>query len=165
MSLGAAAPVDDVRWIISARGQLLRIPLGYRARYTFGARAAFELGGRTFEFEVEKLDSRTELHLNGAPLWVGKEITGTVLDLSQRRIIGRAYSKRGTHVGESSPARLWREILAYCELPDRHHGNALDLCGLTHPRVIEVLDPHCKGCACCSCVVRTHDCGWSSTYG
>lgn len=48
MSLGAAAPVDDIRWIISARGQLLRIPLGYRARYTFGARAAFELGGRTF---------------------------------------------------------------------------------------------------------------------
>ena len=140
MSLGAgAAPTEDDRWIISVRGEQLRIPLGYRARYTFGARTTAELGGRTFEFEIQKLDSRAELHYNGSPLWVGREITTTVLDLAKKRIIGRACSKSGMLVGPSSPALLWRSIMKYCDLPDHRQAKALDLCGLTHPRVIEVL--------------------------
>ena len=63
MAVGApAAPSEDSRWIISTRGQELRTPLGFRSRYTFGARAAAELGGRTFEIEIKKLNCEKELH-------------------------------------------------------------------------------------------------------
>ena len=120
---------------------MLRTPLGFRSRYTFGARAAAELGGRTFEIEIKKLNCEKELLIDGSPLWVGREITGTVLDLSERSIVGRACSKGGMHVGGSSPALLWRAIMEYCRLPNHRStlGKALDLCGLTHPKVLELL--------------------------
>ena len=96
MSVGAqAASSEDSRWIILTRGQELRTPLGFRARYTFSSRAAAELGGRTFEIEIKKLNCEKELHIDGSPLWVGREITGIVLDLSERRIVVRVCSKCG----------------------------------------------------------------------
>ena len=137
MCLGSAVPDDD-RWTLTARGHELQLRLGYCARYTFGARGAAGLGGRTFEIDIGKLDSVTELHLHGGPLWVAREIMGTVNDLSQRRIVGRASAKSGVHVGDSSPAQLWRAIMTYCEMP-KSKPHALDLCGLTHPKVVELM--------------------------
>ena len=141
MSLGTAAPEHDDRWVVSAHGQQLQLRHGYRARYTFSARYSAELGGRTFEFEIGTLDSAAELLHDGGPLWRAKEITGTVNDLisAQRIIIGRGQTRRGQHTGPSSPALLLRAIMAHVDLPGQRTCNALDLCGLTHPKVMEVL--------------------------
>ena len=139
MSIGTVAPEGDARWVMLSHGKHLQLRHGYRARYTFGARSLAELGGRTFEFYIELLRSATELLHDGSPLWVGKEITGTVRDLSSQRIIGRSHAKNGLLVGPSSPALLWRAILEYVELPGKHHSDALDLCGLTHPKVMELM--------------------------
>ena len=139
MDLGTACPTDDNRWTFIVRGEQKQLRLGYRARYTFGVRAAASLGGRTFEVEVCKLNSVSELLIDGSPLWVAREVTGTVNDLSQRRIVGRACAKSGVHVGGSTPALLWRAIMTYCELPNQRVTKAMDFCGLTHPKVMELM--------------------------
>ena len=109
----------DPRWVVEAEGKLLRLRPGLRGRYTFGARVA-NLGGRTFEWEIKTLSSPAEVAHDGSPLWVGREITGTIADLGQKDVIGRAVGKgSGRATGPSTPALLWRAIEVHCGIENR----------------------------------------------
>ena len=93
-------------------GLVLRLRLGLRGRITFGARVT-GLGGRTFEWEIERLHAPLEPEVHNGPLWVARELTGTVNDLNAERIIGRAVGRgTGRYVGASCPARMWRAVEA-----------------------------------------------------
>ena len=138
----------DPRWMLNVKGTPLRLRPGLRARYTFGVRSS-ALGGRTFEWWIETLVSDAELNHNGGPLWVAREVTGkAAIHVSAvharsdvgARIIGRAVAAAsGTFTGPSTPALLWRAIERRCELPVLSVRAELVLCGLTHPKVQQLL--------------------------
>lgn len=145
MDSGLKRNAPDQRWIINAAGEQLVLRKGMRARYTFGARVS-ELGGRTFEWWVETLESEVELAYNGGPLWVAREVTAKAAacaifaraDLTGR-IIGRAVGRAGNVTGPSTPHLMWRAVERYCGLDKRKFQFELVVCGLTHPKVQELL--------------------------
>ena len=115
MALGTTPAATDTRWAFPCpargddpRNRLLRVRFGLRARITFGV-GVRGLGGRTFEWEVQKIDDELEFAHDGGPLWVGWELTGTVQGLLKEPIIGRKLGKgSGRHTGPSSPALILR---------------------------------------------------------
>ena len=135
----------DNRWVLNAEGHALQLRLSFRARYTFGARVTV-VGGRTFEWWIETLNSH-ELAHNGGPLFVGREVTSKTECLSavhaksdaSGRILGRAVGASGSATGHSSPALLWAAVATHFELPKSTLKAPLTICGLTHPKLLELL--------------------------
>ena len=130
------SPVDDPRWQLKVGGSTLFLRNGLRGFRTVGARSA--LGGRTFEFFLESLNSASEPAVHGGPLWVAREFTGSVNDLASQRIIGRARGTDGKLTGWSSPQLLWNAISDAYQVGTRFNG--LIHCGLTHPALQDALD-------------------------
>ena len=131
--------VADVRWKMSrpGGGAPLFLRDGLRGQRAFAARQGSTMGGRSFEFWVEPLDARHDPAHHGGPVWVARELTGT-LNLGQR-IIGR-WSQPGSavHLGPSSPALLVTAISRHCGIGARINGMAFT--GLIHKSVQELLD-------------------------
>ena len=144
MSIGTAVPSSDA-WSFpcpargsTEEGQHLRLRLGFEGRITFGA-GVQGLGGRTIQWEIQRLKSPLELGVHDGPCWVAKELTGTVNDLMTLPIIGRAVAKggNGQHVGRSTPALMWRAVETKFSAPRQ---DALGCCGLTHAKVQATLE-------------------------
>ena len=138
MSLGV--PVIDPRWQIDrpGGGAALHLRDGLRGRRAFAARRGSSMGGRSFEWWVEQLDARHDPAQHGSPLWVARELNGTLATLGQR-IIGRWKNpSTGLHGGPSSPALLAEAIAAHCTSEVRING--LVFTGLLHPLIRELLD-------------------------
>jgi len=96
------------------------------------------MGGRTFEWWIESLDARHDQSHHGAPLWVARELTGSISSLGQS-IIGRwKHPETGAYAGPSSPALLGAAIARHCNVDVRVRGLALT--GLIHESVQELLD-------------------------
>lgn len=146
MAIGAAVAKDDEAWAFPcpSRGgddedTFLRLRIGLRGRITFGPQVR-GLGGRTIEWEIERLHSPIEIGSDSTPLWVAWEVTGIVQDLlKQRRIIGRAIARGGTghNTGRSTPWLMWRAVEAKF---GASKVDALACCGLTHPKVQALLE-------------------------
>jgi len=132
-------PVADVRWQMDrpGGGRSLHLRDGLRGRRSLCARRGSVLGGRVFEWWLEPINSRQDLAHHGAPLWVARELNGSISSLGQR-IIGRFPSASGGHVGPSSPFLLATAIARHCNIDVRIQGLALT--GLIHPAVQELLD-------------------------
>jgi hypothetical protein len=130
-------PVADVRWQIARPGPPLYLRDGLRGRRSLAARRGSTLGGRIFEWWVETINSRQDLAHHGGPLWVARELNGSISCLGQR-IIGRFPTASGGHVGPSSPFLLATAIARHCGVEVRIQG--LVLTGLIHPAVQELLD-------------------------
>ena len=144
MSIGTAIPSNGA-WSFpcpargsTEEGQQLRLRLGFAGRITFGA-GVRGLGGRTIQWEIQRLESPLEFGVHDGPCWVAKELTGTVNDLMALPIIGRAVAKggNGQHVGRSTPALMWRAVEAKFSAPRQ---DALMCCGLTHAKVQATLE-------------------------
>ena len=138
ISLGAA--VADVRWKMERPGGTdpLYLRDGLRGRRSFPARYGSVMGGRTFEWWIESLDARHDQSHHGAPLWVARELTGSISSLGQS-IIGRwKHPETGAYAGPSSPALLGAAIARHCNVDVRVRGLALT--GLIHESVQELLD-------------------------
>ena len=140
MALGQ--PVErDLRWIVDAPGSdgasMLRLRDGLRGRRTFKARAGSSMGGRTFEWWVERLEDRRDPTYHGGPLWVARELTGTMATLGER-IVGRALvASGGGQAGKSTAALLCRAIERHCEGAKQ---KAVAFTGLIHPSVQMLLE-------------------------
>ena len=144
MSIGTAIPSSEA-WSFpcpargsTEEGQHLRLRLGFAGRITFGA-GVRGLGGRTIQWEIQRLKSPLEFGVHDGPCWVAKELTGTVNDLMALPIIGRAVAKggNGQHVGRSTPALMWRAVEVKFSAPRQ---DALKCCGLTHAKVQATLE-------------------------
>jgi hypothetical protein len=138
MNLGVA--VADPRWQISrpGGGAPLHLRDGLRGQRAFAARQGSSMGGRRFEWWIELLDARHDHVHHGSPLWVARELTGTLTTLGHC-IIGRWKNPAtGRHGGPSSPALLASAVAQHCAAGVRING--LVFTGLLHPSIQELLD-------------------------
>ena len=139
IDLGAA--VSDARWKMDRPGggtSPIFLRDGLRGRRAFRARRGSTMGGRNFEWWIEPLDSRHDQSHHGGPVWIARELTGTLASLGQR-IVGRyAHPESGVHAGPSSPALLVKAIVRHCGLTLCTNG--LVFTGLLHKSVQELLD-------------------------
>jgi hypothetical protein len=83
------------------------------------------------------IDARHDLEHHGGPLWVARELNGSISCLGQR-IVGRLRSASGVHVGPSSHFVLATAIARHCSVGVRIQGLAFT--GFIHPAVQELLD-------------------------
>ena len=136
LDLGEREAVEgDPRWQMpcprSDGGQTLSLRVGFRGRRTVSRGA---LGGRTFEFWVERLCAPLEPGLDGAPLWVGRELKTVGRLVAQGpRVVGRLAGQ------PSTPAALWTGLARACGSQTRV-SNPFAWCGLLHPSVQGLLD-------------------------
>ena len=137
--INLGVPVADARWQVDrpGGGHCLRLRDGLRGRRSFAARRGSAMGGRAFEWWVEPIDSRHDLAHHGGPVWVARELDGSISSIGQR-IIGRFCSATGVHSGPSTPALLVKAVAQHCNVNTRHSGPAF--VGLVHPSVQELLD-------------------------
>ena len=138
-SLGAAV-VADQRWLMArpGGGAPLHLRDGLRGRRAFALRRSSAMGGRIFEWWIQRLEARHDPAHHGAPLWVARELTDSPAIVEQVIIGQRKIPSSGLHGGPSSAALLALAIAEYCGVGVRIHATGFT--GLLHPAVQEFLD-------------------------